>query len=86
MNKKQIIGLAAGVVVLTAVGVLLSRRKKSLKDRVSDEAENLKDTYRHKLSSLQRKAKKEFADVLSHGEDVTEKVNDLVKKVSTGLA
>jgi LPXTG-motif cell wall-anchored protein len=86
MNKKQIIGIAAGVVVLTAVGVLLSRRKKNLKDRVSDGTEDLKDTYRHKLSSLQRKAKKEFADVLSHGESVTDKVNDLVKKVSTGLA
>lgn len=59
-NKKVIVGVAAGVALLTAAGILLYNKKKSKKDRFIDEAEHLAESFKSKLNSLQRKAQKEF--------------------------
>ena len=85
IDKRVLIGLAAGVAVLATVGLIVAKKKKSPKQKLIDKAEALNDTYRQKLSSLQKKAKREFRDAIGHGEEVTERVNDLVKKATASF-
>lgn len=83
-NKKLIIGVAAGVAFLTAAGILLYKKKKTKKERFMDEAEALSENFKSKLNHLQRKAQKEFKNVSSTGEDLTnvakERVTDWLSK------
>ncbi|MDR6968408.1 gas vesicle protein [Flavobacterium arsenatis] len=83
-NKKLIIGVASGVALLTAVGILLYKKKKTKKERFIDEAEHLAENFKSKLNNLQRKAQKEFKNVSSSGEELTnvakERVNDWLSK------
>lgn len=57
-NKKLIIGVAAGVALLTAAGIVLYKKKKSKKECFIDEAENIAANFKSKLNQLQRKAQK----------------------------
>ena len=84
-NKKLIIGIATGVALIAAAGLLIARRNKSAHNCLSDKAGDLTDAYRHKLSGLQKKARREFDDMVSHGEEVGDRVNSLVKKVSSSF-
>ncbi|MFY0481005.1 LPXTG cell wall anchor domain-containing protein [Flavobacterium sp. PLA-1-15] len=81
-NKKVIVGVAAGVALLTAAGILLYNRKKSKKDRFIDEAEHLAENFKSKLNSLQRKAQKEFKNTANTGEDLA---NVAVERVNQWL-
>ncbi len=85
MNTKQIaIGVVAGVAILAAVGVLIAKRNKSSKKHISD-TKNIADTYTHKLNNLERRAKKEFKNVVENGEEVAEKINGMLKKAQTSF-
>lgn len=81
-NKKVIVGVAAGVTLLTAAGILLYNRKKSKKDRFIDEAEHLAENFKSKLNSLQRKAQKELKNTANTGEDLA---NVAVERVNQWL-
>lgn len=85
-NKKVIVGVAAGVALLTAAGILLYNRKKSKKDRLINEAEHLAENFKSKLNSLQRKAQKELKNTANTGEDLAnvavERVNQWLSKAN----
>lgn len=81
-NKKVIVGVAAGVALLTAAGILLYNRKKSKKDRFINEAENLAENFKSKLNNLQRKAQKELKNTANTGEDLA---NVAVERVTQWL-
>lgn len=88
-SKKTIVGVAVGLAALAAVGILLSQKKKSRKQKMIDEAEDLADNFRSKLHSLQRKAQKEFKSAMETGEEFTnvakDRATDWAKKVSNGV-
>lgn len=88
-NKNLIIGVAAGVAFLTAAGILLYKKKKSRKECLIDEAENIAENFKSKLHQLQRKAQKEFKNASHTGEDLTnvakERVNEWLSKAGSSL-
>ena len=88
-NKKLIIGVAAGVALLTAAGILLYKKKKTKKEKFIDEAEHLAENFKSKLNNLQRKAQKEFKNASNTGEDLTnvakERVNEWLTKAGSSL-
>jgi|GEM_PF-3898781 len=76
MNKKAIIaGVAIGVAALTAAGII-AYRNRSKKSKVSDAAGDYADKFRSKLSKLERKAKKEYAQIVDDGEDFANKAKE----------
>jgi len=90
MNKKVIIGIAAGVAVAAAVGVLFAaKKKKSKKQILLDKADDLSDSFRSKLHSLQKKAQKEFKQAVESGEGYAniakDRANELAKKTSNSF-
>lgn len=74
-NKKIIIGVAAGVAAITAIGILLYKNR-SKKAKYIDAAEDVADQFRNKLNSLQRKAKKEYKNIVEDGEDFANRAKD----------
>jgi predicted small secreted protein len=75
-NKKIIIGVAAGVAALTAVGILLAYKNRSKKAKLKETVEDAADRYRGKLGNLQRKAKKEYKHILEDGEDFANRAKE----------
>lgn len=85
-NRSLIIGVAVGVAALTAAGILMSKRNRS---NATDGEQQLSDTFRHKLNSLQRKAKKELKVASADGGDLAnaakERANQWVSKTGANL-
>lgn len=75
-NKKVIIGVAAGVVVLAIAGLLLAKKNKSKKQKLIDKADGFADSFKNKLHNLQRKAQKEIKHVAERGEEFTNVARD----------
>lgn len=89
MNKKLIIGIATGVAVAAAVGILIAKKKKSKKQGFLDKADDLSNNFRSKLNNLQKKAQKEFRQVVENGEEYAniakDRANQLAKKTGTAF-
>ncbi len=87
-NRSLIIGVAVGVAALTAAGILMSKRNRSNGEMENGE-QQLADTFKHKLNSLQRKAKKELKVASADGGDVSnvakERANQWVTKAGANL-
>lgn len=85
-NRGIIIGVAVGVAALTAAGVLMARRNK--RSFTSEGESELADTFKSKLHSLQRKAKKEFKN-MGDGSDIAniakDRANQWVSKTNANL-
>lgn len=86
-NRGLIIGVAVGVAALTAAGILMSKRRSH--SAMDDGEQQLSDTFKHKLNSLQRKAKKELKMASADGNDIAnmakERANQWVSKSSANL-
>jgi len=89
-NKKAIIGVAVGLAALAAVGILLTNKNKSKKDKLINQAEDLADNFKSKLHNLQRRAQKEFKSALETGEEFTnaakDRANEWAKNNGSGIA
>ena len=67
MNRKAVIaGVAIGVAALTAAGII-AYRNRSKKDKFTGTAEDYAAKFRSKLSKLEKKAKREYAQVAEDG-------------------
>ncbi|NUY82451.1 hypothetical protein HUK80_16210 [Flavobacterium sp. MAH-1] len=76
MNKKAIIaGVAIGVAALTAAGII-AYRNRSKKAKMKDTAGDYADKFKSKLSSLERKAKKEYAQIVEDGEEFANRAKE----------
>lgn len=84
-RQRTIIGVATGVALLAAAGLLIANRKRAGKRQYNNQTSDLADNYRSKLQNLQRKAKREYADVVSQGADVAERVGDITQKVRSSF-
>ena len=67
-NKKLIIGIAAAAAALTAVGIVVSRRRSS-KRKYELQVEEAKEHFKSKLEDLQRKAKKQYKNSPDEAKD-----------------
>ena len=66
-NKQTIIGIAAGAAALVIAGFIYARRNRTTE---YDEQNNtLRDSFKGKLNSLQRKAQKEYRNSIAEGDD-----------------
>ncbi|MBD3583579.1 hypothetical protein [Flavobacterium selenitireducens] len=76
MNKKAIIaGVAIGVAALTAAGII-AYRNRSKKAKIKGTVEDYSDKFRSKLNKLEKKAKKEYAQIVGDGEDFANKAKE----------
>lgn len=73
-NKKIVAGVAIGVAALTVAGILAYRRSK--KSNVQNAAGDYSDQFNRKLSSLQRKAKKEYKQIVEDGEEFANRAKE----------
>lgn len=88
-DKKVIAGIALGVAALAVAGILLYNKKKSKKAKLKAAAGDLADKFSGKLSNLQRKAQKEYKQIMDEGEDFANRAKDRasewVNKASASL-
>lgn len=76
MNRKAVIaGVAIGVAALTAAGII-AYRNRSKKAKFKGTAEDYSEKFRSKLSKLEKKAKKEYAQIVEDGEEFANKAKD----------
>ena len=79
-------GIAAGVAALAITGLLISKKKKSKKNKYSAEVEEARENFKSKLSELQRKAKKEYkysnSETQSAVNSAIERAADWINKTS----
>lgn len=80
-DKRVVAGVVIGVAALAAVGLLLAYNKKKKKNRFLSAAEDASQRYKGKLTSLQRKARKEYRNLVQEGEDFADKARDWADKV-----
>lgn len=89
MDKRLIIGIAAGVAVAAAAGILFATKKKSKKQIFQDKADDLSENFRRKLQNLQKRAQKEFKQAVENGEDYThlaqDRANELAKRATANF-
>lgn len=74
-NKKVVAGVAIGVAALAVAGVLLYKNR-SKKAKLKGQAEDYADKFKTKLSSLERKAKKEYKQIVEDGEEFANRAKD----------
>ncbi|RZJ67455.1 MAG: hypothetical protein EOO50_05565 [Flavobacterium sp.] len=74
-NKKLVAGVAIGVAALAVAGVLLYKNR-SKKAKFQGAAEDYADKFRSKLSNLERKAKKEYKQIVEDGEEFANRAKD----------
>lgn len=74
-NKKIIAGVAIGVAALAVAGIL-AYRNRSKKAKLKAAAGDYADQFHKKLNSLQRKAKKEYKQIIEDGEDFANRAKD----------
>ncbi|GGB65554.1 hypothetical protein GCM10007424_01850 [Flavobacterium suaedae] len=79
-NKKLILGIAAGVAAMAAVGIVLKR--KGYLDGVSEKADELGHDLKDKFNNVKESAKKRFNEVVQKGEDLASKAKE--HKANTG--
>ncbi|NMH27795.1 hypothetical protein [Flavobacterium silvaticum] len=79
-DKRIIAGVAIGVAALAAVGILLAYKKKSKKDKFLSAADDAANRFKGKLSSLERKARKEYKNLVHEGEDLAGKAREWADK------
>lgn len=76
MNKKAVIaGVAIGIAALTAAGII-AYRKKSAKSKFKGTTEDYAEKFRSKLNKLEKKAKREYAQIVEDGEDFANKAKE----------
>ncbi|RZJ69793.1 hypothetical protein [Flavobacterium sp.] len=76
MNRKAVLaGVVVGVAALTAAGII-AYRKRSKTDQLKGTAEDYADKFRSKLNKLEKKAKKEYAQIIEQGEDFANTAKD----------
>ncbi len=75
-NKKVLIGLAAGIAALTAVGFFIAYRNKSASQRLHDGADDAAAHFKSKLQHLKRKASKEIKRVSESGDEMANSAKD----------
>lgn len=63
MNKKVVLGIAAGAAALGVAAYVINKRRSASK--FTAEAEEAKGTFKKKLNELQRKAQKEYKNSAS---------------------
>ena len=82
MNKKLVIGLAAGAAALGIAAIVINSRRKA--SQFSAQAEEAKSNFKKKLSELQRKAQKEHKNSPSETKSTinaaADRANDWVSK------
>jgi LPXTG-motif cell wall-anchored protein len=83
-RQRTMIGIATGVALLAAAGLLIAKKKKSGRKFTNGSGE-LAETYKSKLQNLQRRAKREYNEAMSQGSDLTERVGEMVKKAGSSI-
>lgn len=82
MNKKTILGIAAGAAAIGVAAYVINKRRSA--GSFAAEAEEAKGTFKKKLNELQRKAKKEYknapSEVKSTINAAADRANEWVNK------
>ncbi len=82
MNKKVVLGIAAGAAALGVAALIVNKRRSASK--FAAEAEEAKGTFKKRLKELQRKAKKEYNNTSGDAKEVinaaADRANDWVNK------
>lgn len=73
-NKKLILGIAAGVAAMAAVGIVLKR--KGYLEGVSEKADELGHDLKDRFNNVKESAKKRFNEVVQKGEDLASKAKE----------
>lgn len=66
MDKRLILGVAAGVAALGVVALLSNKKSKK---KLQKKAAEAKDNFKSKLQELQRKAKREYGEMAADSEN-----------------
>lgn len=83
-NKKVILGIAAGVAALAAVGIVLKR--KGHLDGISERAGEMGNDLKDKFKSVKESAKKRFDEVVHKGGDIAAQTEGKNNKATTNTA
>lgn len=81
-NKKLIVGIAAGVAAMAAVGIVLKR--KGYLDGVSEKADELGSNLKDRFNNVKESAKQRFNEVVQKGEDLASKAKEHKTKTELG--
>lgn len=82
MNKKVVLGIAAGAAAIGVAAYVINKRRSA--GKFAAEAEEAKGTFKKKLNELQRKAQKEYknsaSEVKSTINAAADRANEWVNK------